>query len=102
MSTTTPAVPTTTDSAQTPAAVPIQQSLRQRPGLRLVLAGVVLMIIAVPQMFLGRTPASSGHYIIAGIGLASIITGVLTRRTDLRRRTAVGHPASGAARKLTF
>jgi uncharacterized membrane protein HdeD (DUF308 family) len=81
MSTTT----TTPTREQAPAVSSFRQSLRERPGLRYALTGVILLIIAVPQMFFARTPASSGHYIIAAFGLALLVAGAVTHTRSPRR-----------------
>ena len=89
--TVTPTTPTTsttvsaTGSGQAPAPRTMRQMLRERPALRYVLTGIVLLIVAVPQMFVGRTPASSGHYILAGIGLLLIAVGAVSRTVGNRR-----------------
>jgi hypothetical protein len=56
----------------------VQQFLGERRGLRYVLLGVVLMIVAVPQMFVAGSTASTGHFILAGIGIALIAAGTVT------------------------
>jgi uncharacterized membrane protein len=74
---------TTNDSAST--FVKVQRSLQDHRGLRYVLTGVILLIIAVPQMFIAKTTASSGHFIIAGIGLVLIVAGAVTAKVKTHR-----------------
>ena len=46
---------------------------------------MALLIVALPQMFIGRTPASSGHYILTAIGLMLIAVGAVSRAAGRRR-----------------
>lgn len=98
MSTTTTTTPTTATTASTPTTASsstsagdqsstvttLQRFLSDR-GIRYGIVGVVLLIIAVPQMFIGTTPASSGHYILTGIGVLLVAVGAITRTTGRRR-----------------
>jgi hypothetical protein len=62
-----------------------QQSLKERPGLRYALVGVVMLFVAVPQMFVAGTTASTGHYVLTGIGIALIAAGMITSFLKHRR-----------------
>jgi hypothetical protein len=62
-----------------------QQSLKERPGLRYALVGVVMLFVAVPQMFVAGSTASTGHFILTGIGIALIVTGMVTSFIKYRR-----------------
>jgi hypothetical protein len=73
----------TTDKPSTLSNV--EQPLNNHRRLRYAFMGVALLIVAVPQMFVAGSTASTGHFILAGIGVVLIVAGTIAGMVKPRR-----------------
>jgi hypothetical protein len=67
----------------------IQQSLKERPGLRYALVGVAMLyflsFVIVPQLFAASSNGNVLQLVGNGIGAALIVTGMVTSFLKYRR-----------------